>query len=1125
MTKSLIIPAIALLLIAAEWTIGGGKLHWSVGLRIWIAVGITCAALLAWVVHVVIIRRNAKRIEKGVLSTGSNAPASAKATAASNAPEVDAMRDQFRQYLTALKGTPSGKGALATLPWYMVLGAPGSGKTTLLQESGLAFSSLGHGLRSVRGIGGTRNCDWWFTDRAIFLDTAGRYTTQPEDQGEWLAFLDLIRRQRSGLPVNGILVVLSVSDVLRDQGAHISEIVRPIRERIIEVSSRLGVVLPVYVVFTKADLIGGFKDFFAGLPRNDRKQVWGFSLDASDRASRTVEDLYDQKIGQLLGALAAKRMASLLGDRPVKELSKAVAFPGNFAQVQDRLRTCVGELFRPFPLSDQPLLRGVYFTSALPPLKSGMHAQATVAAPARPLSDANGPSGTDVSIFFQPSQPAGPAPGTDSIRSGFFLGDLFHQVILGDGGVAGRPSGLRRLRSSGRALAAYGSIAATLLISTWLVIGALGDRALATAVGDAGTKLSLARTSGDAATQAAAREGLRQALAAVDAQATPWRRDAIAAVGQRVYFPMLSQFFLQPAAHALSSELAAGLDRLGKEGSFRDLFTLFSAYQQLAGLSVPDRELLSRVLVQTPRMAGKDPSEGLVLEAGRHLDYLVAVMPRTTAWKIDPDKALLDRVRAALGDNVWIQEGYGELIGALQSGSSKIGRDDLVGGDDAELLEAGYQFSAAYTAESWRQEVEPAIGEKAEALAERIANLGRKQLSASEIRRRLRSLYARDYQANWLRAVAELKPAGYGSVAEAAAKLQTLTDRDSPYQRLPRALALAVVDFNDVDLPSRLPTSDGWLVKGLADAQELQTAVARFVASTEAGARGRDLGKVQEFCGVLDGFGQKFAEAANTLDDAEARRAATACLQNLVLAVHKGLLAELANEVERSWNDAVRKPFTDACAGKFPFDPAAKAEADLRAFTSVFNPKSGAYWQAVKYVEALRQMKILGRELFPVSVDYQRVMSQATVIRGGLFADDSDVMVVAFVLTLQQREAVEDEVVAIGSQRFGLFERPDRRSKFEWRQSSPGGAKISITVAKDDYTRDEPSPGWGILRLLRAGVPQKRPDGGTQLTWAFPSQKLGKTFFAATVLDAPDLEALVTGDLLKTFTMPERITR
>ena len=35
--------------------------------------------------------------------------------------------------------------------------------------------------KAVQGVGGTRYCDWWFTDEAVLIDTAGRYTTQDSD--------------------------------------------------------------------------------------------------------------------------------------------------------------------------------------------------------------------------------------------------------------------------------------------------------------------------------------------------------------------------------------------------------------------------------------------------------------------------------------------------------------------------------------------------------------------------------------------------------------------------------------------------------------------------------------------------------------------------------------------------------------------------------------------------------------------------------------------------------------------------------------------------------------------------------------------------------------------------------
>ena len=50
---------------------------------------------------------------------------------------------------------------------------------------------------AVHGVGGTRNCDWWFTDDAVLIDTAGRYTTQDSRPRG--------RRQRAG---TGFLALL-----------------------------------------------------------------------------------------------------------------------------------------------------------------------------------------------------------------------------------------------------------------------------------------------------------------------------------------------------------------------------------------------------------------------------------------------------------------------------------------------------------------------------------------------------------------------------------------------------------------------------------------------------------------------------------------------------------------------------------------------------------------------------------------------------------------------------------------------------------------------------------------------------------------------------------------------------
>src|SRR6185295_1899371 len=182
--------------------------------------------------------------------------------------EVAKLRERFEEAVGALKQQRRTGRSLYDLPWYVIIGAPGSGKTTALLNSGLRFpleQRVGKG--ALRGVGGTRNCDWWFTDEAVFLDTAGRYTTQDSDASSdsvgWSEFLSLLKKYRPRRPLNGVIVSVSVQDLL-DPSTRDSYI-EAARTRLAELHRELNTQLPVYVMVTKCDLVDGFAEYFEDL--------------------------------------------------------------------------------------------------------------------------------------------------------------------------------------------------------------------------------------------------------------------------------------------------------------------------------------------------------------------------------------------------------------------------------------------------------------------------------------------------------------------------------------------------------------------------------------------------------------------------------------------------------------------------------------------------------------------------------------------------------------------------------------------------------------------------------------------------------------------------------------------
>ena len=95
------------------------------------------------------------------------------------------------------------------------------------------------------------------------------------------------------MPINGIVVAISISDLLTADDAGMDWHVKVVRDRINELITNLGFVFPLYIVFTKCDLLSGFQSFFGDLNEASRNQVWGSYLDI--KPGENPGDVVDRK--------------------------------------------------------------------------------------------------------------------------------------------------------------------------------------------------------------------------------------------------------------------------------------------------------------------------------------------------------------------------------------------------------------------------------------------------------------------------------------------------------------------------------------------------------------------------------------------------------------------------------------------------------------------------------------------------------------------------------------------------------------------------------------------------------------------------------------------------------------
>ena len=284
---------------------------------------------------------------------------------------IIALKVKIKNALKKLKS----KGLfISQLPWILLIGEPNSGKSTFIRKSELNFP-LGEG--SLPGNGGTVNCDWWFTDEAVILDTAGRYTFPTEsapDKAEWRAFLKIVKKKRKYVsPINAVILTISAETLLKNNHHDIETNAILIREKLIELTSYLGITFPVYIMISKMDQVFGFSEFFSSISYVEKSQIFG--LDRKELLTgpfdkKEFRELFDVQTKRLQN-WALRRAKDL--DHYIKEdkTFHICSFPCAFSYLRKPLELYLKKIFQHDSYNQNPknmiplMWRGCYFSSSI----------------------------------------------------------------------------------------------------------------------------------------------------------------------------------------------------------------------------------------------------------------------------------------------------------------------------------------------------------------------------------------------------------------------------------------------------------------------------------------------------------------------------------------------------------------------------------------------------------------------------------------------------------------------------------------------------------------------------------------------------------------------------------------
>lgn len=743
----------------------------------------------------------------------------------------EAIREGFEDLMRVLRLGGQKRGR--RLGWYLMLGEAGVGRTTALEMSGLEFP-LEHSIAG--GAIGNASCQWRVTDHAVYIDAPSSLISAAPGSGldgtEWGELVSCLRGRRRRRPLDGVILTISADrliDSMRSFGENrigrfavppdMVETSDSIRRRLQSLTSAFGVVVPVYVLVTKCDLVPGFSEFFADFGVDELESPFGVSRASSAPAARSrgqapngpALDGLLADLSMLVEVLLVRRSRRLAAERDADVRKRVFGFPYRFFALHLPLEQMLRRIFAPSRFYRDVLLRGVWFCSAGPEAAGGYQ---------RPLAQG-------ISIPQLPVRD--PAP----VRAPHFVAGFLREALGSDLGRAFFPvQGARRRRLAWAAVSVFSFAGIAFCGLWWLASDRISGRMQSVSIAlDRHEDSARAKPEGFvSAAQAVVPLRAAAELARRDPAPSGFDLDMAAEQAGRYMLPGPSRLAdsldgaYREAAHALVQpavfrDISNEMDELAAAGRTDELRSRFELYLGLHDSARFEPQSLTDWAA--PHVHGRFP---LDTETRNEVfavlsDIFARIEPATS-----PDPKVVADIRAALLAEPPAQQIYGRLIDAGEGMVADMTLEQALGWPHAALFVPATEvdgFSGVpgrFTEAAYYEEYLLDLPGQIKAWRDQDWVHGHSdQKEDTELFAEVSRLYSADYAAAWSRFLSEVRLRPADDWETAVAVLETLLAADSPLERLAGTVrhntVLPIVRGSEDGAPQ-----EGQLADGIADA-------------------------------------------------------------------------------------------------------------------------------------------------------------------------------------------------------------------------------------------------------------------------------------------------------------------